>query len=351
MTCSPSESSLALYISQPAASLPFFQLLFSYFSHCFYCFYVFFAPLRGLTAVSYTLSRPMDPLNEIESWAANAVADDEIIERPDDETIVRYQDLFGCSYDEAVAKILDHRAELHGHLSSTGQRSDNRQADGDSVAYLLRLEGDFPDPSAVRSLAGLADMPEMVTGSNDAGDVTHFCRVDGSTKSAILSYLQTNKPAFRPTFLQITRAEKRLSDWSLFPMLGVDSTFPQFRMASPDAHILPSQTQYPVWYFFYGMLADPTELSVILRLTEPPRYRQAIVAGGVLMSERQLIDAPVGLRQTSIVQGQAYLVETANEEESLRFSVTDKYEVVRCEIDLLDDRKIGPGLTFRYITR
>lgn len=60
------------------------------------------------------------------------------------------------------------------------------------------------------------------------------------------------------------------------------------------------------------------------------------------------------------VDGTAYLVKTRKEEDALRYYETDRYEVVRCGIEFLDDGRGDGGeqghgsewvhgLTFRFI--
>lgn len=54
-------------------------------------------------------------------------------------------------------------------------------------------------------------------------------------------------------------AAKDFSADSIHPTLGKDCTMPQHRLGS-DTDSLPHQSQYPVFYFFYGTLADPIVL-------------------------------------------------------------------------------------------
>jgi hypothetical protein len=273
---------------------------------------------------------------------------------PDAETVARYQDLFGCSHEEAVEKSRGHHADLHDHLVAANEAEARAAIEaaqiGYAATYLILLEGPFESVEEVRIAAGLRDPPEMVTGSAAPGDVTCFCRIDEAAKAAILKYLVEEGSSYRPTFLQIKQAAKALSETSAAPFLGRDATLPQFRASSSDTVFRPEQDEHPVWYFFYGMLSDPEELSTILQLDDSdPEYRPAGVYGGELLSQRQLIDAPP-LYGSSIpfVLGDAFKVENEKDEESLRFSVTDEYEVVRCRIEMLETGETGDGLTFRY---
>jgi hypothetical protein len=49
------------------------------------------------------------------------------------------------------------------------------------------------------------------------------------------------------------------------------------------------------------------------------------------------------------VGGFAYLVRSAEEEEALRYYETDKYSVVRCEIEFVEGGEITKGLTFKFV--
>jgi hypothetical protein len=85
--------------------------------------------------------------------------------------------------------------------------------------------------------------------------------------------------------------------------------------APPSSHLLdnapsfvPAQVQYPVWYFFYGTLADVPKLSSLLSLPEgsTPVLHPATVAGGRMETwgagkYNALVDGP----EMSFVKGSA----------------------------------------------
>jgi Gamma-glutamyl cyclotransferase, AIG2-like len=179
-----------------------------------------------------------------------------------------------------------------------------------------------------------------------------FCRVDSAAKKAILDSLYT--ASFQPTFIRISKAEKALSNTSPYPTLGKESTLPQHRptiIASPST-FLPAQDQYPVWYFFYGSLADPDVLSRLLSLSEQPELRPASVTGGILKTwaakYKAIVDAPASASRC--VHGHAYQVLIREHEEALQYYETEKYEVVRCLIKLRDKtEEVVNGLTFRFV--
>lgn len=145
-------------------------------------------------------------------------------------------------------------------------------------------------------------------------------------------------------------AAKQLSSVSAYPTLGIDSTLPQYRATSASS-FLPRPEQYPVWYFFYGTLAEPDRLVRLLELPDDdalPVLRPARVAGGVVKSwqgkYRALVDGPMDAR----VRGHAFLVADREQEDRLRVYETRSYEVVRCGIKMLETAGCVRGLTFRF---
>ncbi|KAH7156401.1 hypothetical protein EDB81DRAFT_389693 [Dactylonectria macrodidyma] len=75
--------------------------------------------------------------------------------------------------------------------------------------------------------------------------------------------------------------------------------------------------------------------------------RPAYITGGRLLAWNAIGDA-VGNEAQHEIPGKAFLVQTPKEEESLRFSFTDKFEVVRCVIRFTDSGIVEDGLTFRH---
>ncbi|KNG83574.1 hypothetical protein ANOM_009550 [Aspergillus nomiae NRRL 13137] len=173
-----------------------------------------------------------------------------------------------------------------------------------------------------------------------------FCLINGNTRLAILSALSD----YSPTFIRVNLADKRLSNYSMSPYLGsdIDPTLPHHRAQCMDQMFLPAQNQYPVWYFFYGTLIDPETLAQKISLSELPVLRQAAVKGGKIKmwggKYKALVDGP----SSAIVDGWAYEVSSEGEEQ-LRYYETDQYEVVRCEIHMVDSGEVVKGLTFRFI--
>ncbi|KAH7155602.1 hypothetical protein B0J13DRAFT_229765 [Dactylonectria estremocensis] len=283
----------------------------------------------------------MDALNELESLAQSSAHDSQRSETPRRETIRRYMELFDLNKTEAIDKI----NELRKFIPERKPAPKKKRA----AAYLVRLQGTFLfDAEVIKTIAGLGEVPEVVIGTDDSGREAVFCRVDHDTRAKIATHFAENDLGPLPTFLQLTIAEKSLSPESLAPTLGLDATLPQNRASSPGAAFRPSQGEYPVWYFFYGPLANPDELKIILRLSTKPNYKPASITGGRLLAWNAIRDA-VGNEVQHEIPGKAFLVRTPKEEESLRFSVTDKFEVVRCAIRFTDSGDVEDGLTLRYI--
>jgi hypothetical protein len=76
-----------------------------------------------------------------------------------------------------------------------------------------------------------------------------------------------------------------------------------------------------------------------------PEYRAAVVFGARLLSKNALVDAGM----SDVVMGEALCVASHKDEESLRFSVTDKFEAVRCRMTLIETAEMVDGLCFRYV--
>lgn len=211
----------------------------------------------------------------------------------------------------------------------------------------MKLEGSLDCPLKVQHLTGAMELPRVMRGTGDSGDAD-FCVVNGVAKAEILSAL--SQATFKPTFVRLNMATKKLSGCSPAPTLGFEfePTLPQHRVDEANHVFYPAQDQYPVLYFFYGTLAEPAVLSNKLELSESPVLRPATVQGGVLRTwgakYRALVDGPV----TAKIDGWVYDVASREHEEQLQLYETDQYEVVRCDI-VLQDREMTKGLTFRFI--
>ncbi|PYI05374.1 hypothetical protein BO78DRAFT_447422 [Aspergillus sclerotiicarbonarius CBS 121057] len=220
-----------------------------------------------------------------------------------------------------------------------------------SSTFLVKLEGPLSTPTKVQELSGSLTTPILKEGEGiGETSTTNFCLITGSMKLAILSALAGT--LFSPTFIRVNLSPKHLSDYSIAPTLGhdVDPTLPQNRATDAEEIFLPTQNQYPVWYFFYGNLAVPEILAARLGLKEMPTFRKALVQGGFLKTwgggkYKALIDGPA----STSVDGWAYEVCSEEDEEMLRYYETDYYEVVRCDIHMQDTAEIVKGPVFKFI--
>lgn len=308
----------------------------------------------------------MDLLAELESMAINVAEEDTIL----DADIERWQKLFGFTASAAFTTLEEYRKDFlrfrisdehwdvvksqkqaEGHdreayefsLTQPQQRDLPRECD-DRGLYIVRLDSPLDTPEILQEAASLTKIPALVNGVGELGQA-QFCEIDGQTKRRLLSWLAKHHHGFQPTIVRLSKASKELSTDTPAPMLGKEFALPQHRADHADFKPLPSPDQYPVWYFFYGTLADPAVLSRHLGLDETPSYVRASVTGGRVRTwagkYKALVDAP-----GEVVFGGAFLVQTRADEDALRFYETDKYEVVRCRITT--DTDVLDGLTFRF---
>jgi len=336
----------------------------------------------------------MDLCAELESMALNAADDYDEEVNPSEEEITRWQILFGYSYSQAVEHIRaqkrdftsckvssDHWSlfrsplEAEGHsresyehqIQMCGQRTPsnsvskptNNSLSSVESSYLFLLKGILSTPQSVQDAASLSEPPRTVDGASETGEAV-FCRIDGRTKQRIETWLSRQKPSFRPTFVRLSsKAKKDLAPDSIHPTLGLESTLPQHRSSmaltlphhrgSPNhVTISPLQDEYPVWYFFYGTLADPVFLSDLLSLPDPesPVLVPASTFGGLIKTWENKYKALVDGIATDYVHGSAYEVTSREREEALLLYETENYEVVRCCITMAS--QTVEGLTFRF---
>lgn len=316
--------------------------------------------------------------------ATNARNEDEEDSEPSEEEILRWQTLFAYSYAEAIEQIKNHRSdfaryrlsdehwdlvrselepegfsrESHEHWMKLGRPSTSAH-DGPnlrappptkaSASYLILLEGTLDTPEAIQEAAHLPEPPKALAGKSEVREEVEFCKIDGTTKQAIETWLSQQKSTFRPTFVRLTKANKELDANSTYPTLGLESTLPQHRLAA-DLTCKVQQETYPVYYFFYGTLADPDSLTRHLSLpeSETPKLVPASISGGSIRIWGGKYKALVDGNITDCLDGSAYRVKTKEQEEALLFFETDKYEVVRCSI-AIGSGDLVQGLTFRVV--
>ncbi|TVY79739.1 hypothetical protein Focb16_v009726 [Fusarium oxysporum f. sp. cubense] len=327
----------------------------------------------------------MDLLDELEAMAQAALVSQDDDDIPES-AIARWQKLFGYPTAMAETKITEHRndplrftvsedhwtvvrdlmeAEGHDHESyehscirtprdAINQRQEmtmkeKRRLRASNV--LVKLEGPLHSVQAAIQAASKssAALTQVLTATDLSRQPSSFFKVNGIDKLAIEGWLRENPyPGFTPTFIRDLNAPKDLSSTSFHPTLGLDTTLPQYRLGS-DEIPRPAQKEYPVWYFFYGTLADPSVLAKLLGSDFQAEYYAAKIRGGALKTwgrYNALVDDP---SRTNLAHGKAVLVQTREEEERLRAYETHVYEVVRCSIEMGSEEPAN-GLTFRFIT-
>jgi AIG2-like family. len=328
----------------------------------------------------------MDLIDELEGMAAavDNIAPDDQNDEAFEQQIKRFQDLFHYSYSEARDVIMRRRANLsrkrisdaHWKMIQEQKEAEGydretyeyavqaglvyRQDDGDRnqedagahdvhAKYLVKLKSPIDSPRKIQDIAATLQPPITVKGTGTSNNEATFCLISSAMKNKILSHLGSRGHLL--TFIRISMADKDLSDYCMEPMIGsdIDPTLPQHRARNDEHIFLPAQDQYPVWYFFYGTLADPGVLATKLSLLEHPVLRPATVTGGILTTwggkYKGLIDGPA----SATVDGWAYQVMSKEHEEQLRYYETERYEVVRCEILMRDNGESVKGLTFRFL--
>ncbi|RDW85448.1 hypothetical protein BP5796_03773 [Coleophoma crateriformis] len=145
-------------------------------------------------------------------------------------TIVRGQ-MESRGYDR---EAYEHKFELGTPmLKKSTSRSDISSLQARAI-YLLKLEGALDTPKKVQEAGNLIRLPETLQGTGEDGDAT-FCQVDGRTKLEIDDWVSRQDLKFQPVFIRVKMAYKELSNESIYPTLGQDSTLPQYR--PQEAHL------------------------------------------------------------------------------------------------------------------
>ena len=148
--------------------------------------------------------------------------------------------------------------------------------------YLFKMS----DPITPRILASAAvrpSQPRIIEGEDEDG-IAEFCQISELDIPKIKEWLVKTYPTVRPVFAPINKARKALLPICAYPTLGYDTTLPHRRpKSSPCFEYLPIQDQYPVWYFFYGTLADSSFLAELFGSSrEAPMLLPAVIHGGRL---------------------------------------------------------------------
>jgi hypothetical protein len=319
----------------------------------------------------------MDLLMELEGMAINISAEEEAVSETD---AARWQNLFGYTRPEAVRHIEEYRADFsrrkapdalwdgikagkeaqgydreayeysltrrcpaHSHANPDTDHSGVREEKG---TFIVQLSGPLNSADKIREAADMNEAPKVCVGTGESGEA-EFCEINAAERRKLLRWISKHHDNFQPTIVRLAKASKSLCRYNMAPMLGVDLTLPQHRPEFETDTPSPRQDQYPVWYFFYGTLCDSEVLTQQLNLQiSAASLVPALVEGGQIRTWGGKYKALVEASRENKVSGSAFLVQSREQEDALRFYETDKYEVVRCRI-LTED---GPlqGLTFRF---
>ncbi|MCJ1474785.1 hypothetical protein MMC13_003445 [Lambiella insularis] len=319
--------------------------------------------------------------DELKQMAQNATEDAGSFtdEEPSTDQIARWQHLFHHSRTDAAKHIKQQRNDLNRHRVSdyhwkyvqldkeaAGYDREAYEHDlqlavdralhpltpeeaPDTASYLFKLTPLLASAAAIQTAFDLPTAPAVRHGAESEAGFVRFAEVDGRTKNAIKAYLHEADPTLRSMFIRICKAAKDFSSTSSHPTLGVESSLPQHRLSCRDAEHLPAQNEFPVWYFFYGSLADDARLSRLLGVAEAGVVlKGARVAGGVLTrwgDYKALVDGPAD----AWVDGVAFEVRDQEQEDALRVYETEAYEVVRCGISVDGSGGRVQGCTFRHV--
>ncbi|EKD20955.1 hypothetical protein MBM_00068 [Drepanopeziza brunnea f. sp. 'multigermtubi' MB_m1] len=240
-----------------------------------------------------------------------------------------------------ITKIAASKVSTHPPMPSPAQAR---------TIYLLKLDGPLSTPAKVQAAAKLQAISEShVRSSDDDGNKSLFCKLDGRAELAIESWLSARNEEFRPLFVTLGRAYEELSSSSLYPTLGIYTILLQFR--PQDAHLLVhaptfgyAQDQFPVWYF-YGRLASAPKLCSLLSLPGdevPVLHKPSAMGGKMETGGNGKYNALVyGPEIVSRINGWAYQVASEEHEDALRKYETAAYEVFKCEMEMHSNRVQG----------
>jgi hypothetical protein len=269
----------------------------------------------------------------------------------DDEAMAALHELHGepdprvttsaTTYPTIVQALVQHSKQEEKVITQVKRKSY-------TMDHLLQISRPIT-PAILASAAILSSQPVIVEGEGAHG-VVQFCKIDALDVYNLKDWLAETYPTLSPFFLPINIARKALSPISAYPTLGYDTTLPHCRPERvTSGAFLPRQDQYPVWYFFYGTLADSEFLARLF--SSPPGSTlllvRAVIHGGKLRTWRQKYNALVDCPGAK-VDGWAYEVQSEDQENILRVYETSAYEVVRVDITLNGADCVVQGCTFRF---
>jgi hypothetical protein len=161
-----------------------------------------------------------------------------------------------CSVD--ITPTVKPSSEVNDLIRSIKDRPSplpKAQRKSSNMAYLFKLLHPIT-PTILARAAILHAQPTIFHGLSSTGSA-EFCRVTEHDIPLIKAWLAAQYPSILPVFAPIDKARKDFSPFSAYPTLGLDTTLPQYKPHSNSGDVVsPEQNEYPVWYFFYGTLAD-----------------------------------------------------------------------------------------------
>ncbi|MCJ1396822.1 hypothetical protein MMC11_000012 [Xylographa trunciseda] len=253
-----------------------------------------------------------------------------------------------AGYDrEAYEHLLQLGRPPTSATTPTSHHPTPRDTSSTGGSYLIKLDGPLASPSALQTAAHLSTAPPLLHGDGHASSA-RFNLLDAPARHALATWLSHHAPSFRPTIIRCSLARKALCAASAHPTLGIDATLPQHRPARAAARrraSTPCGTSSTArwrsrgcWLRGWGWRAGDKA---------PVLLREVRVWGGVLRmwggKYRALVDGPAEAE----VRGWAGEVSGEEEELGLRVYETERYEVVRCGIEV--GGEVVRGCTFRWV--
>ena len=133
------------------------------------------------------------------------------------------------------------------------------------ATYLLRLEPPFCSPRDIANILKCPRVPRLEDGSGEDGAAS-FCYLSQSELVALESWMSQHYPGQKVTKIRLGIAHM---DSGELPVLGRDPTLPQFKRSVHCCTITIDEKHdgfdAPVYYFFYGTLADPARPIATIR--------------------------------------------------------------------------------------
>ena len=226
-----------------------------------------------------------------------AVKADRFNQKPTSQQISRFRNLFNYSESQALDALIGLRSDMNhqeltdeqwatvqtekeaaGHdresyehqrqlwFAKPTESTFSSARSGGADCFLFKLREPFPSIDVLRREVGV--MAELKVGYDEDGSPADFACVNRNTKHAIEEWIQQHPTLQTPNFIPIRQAAKDLSATSCYPSLGIDSTLPQHRAKDDEETFAPAQTEYNVWYFFYGKVSTLSCLARTFPTTE-----------------------------------------------------------------------------------